>query len=301
MANKKINELTQATGIVDTDLLLIETSDGTCSIPYEKIREAIGNSDNAASHNGIFRGKDLTGLGINEICSRISCGEFKDLYIGDYFDIVINGESGEETVRCILAGFNNYWNMGNTVDTAFKTHHAVIVTKNCLETTHRMNETNTSEGGFFGSDMWETVIPFYNDAFGAVFGNHLLTHQTLITIAINTSLNSMVGNGYTGASSSWAWKETKLSLLSDIQVFGNNICCSSMFDSGCECSQLQLFALDTSARVCGKGGTESGDRNSYWLRTVMSENGFANVNANGAIGPVGAIQKIGVRPIFCIG
>ena len=43
MSSKKITELTQAAGITDTDLILIETIDGTHSIPYSKVKEPLVN------------------------------------------------------------------------------------------------------------------------------------------------------------------------------------------------------------------------------------------------------------------
>lgn len=43
MSSKKITELTQATEITDTDLMLIETINGTHSIPYSKVKEPLVN------------------------------------------------------------------------------------------------------------------------------------------------------------------------------------------------------------------------------------------------------------------
>lgn len=98
-------------------------------------------SDSAAAHNSIYRGKNLTNVyTVDEICQRISAGTFKDLYVGDYFDISITTDlGGAETVRCILAGFDVFWNNG---DTAFTKHHAVIVPKDCFKTKSVMNATN---------------------------------------------------------------------------------------------------------------------------------------------------------------
>ena len=73
MANKKITELVQATSIVNTDLLLLETANGTRSIAYQDLKKPIDDAvtdaakphpfaNNAAAHNGIFRGKDLTAI-----------------------------------------------------------------------------------------------------------------------------------------------------------------------------------------------------------------------------------------------
>lgn len=311
MANKKITELVQATSIVNTDLLLLETANGTRSISYQDLKKPIDDAvtdaakphpfaNNAAAHNGIFRGKDLTSLGVNEICSRISNGSFTDLYIGDYFDITINAE-GSEVVRCILAGFNMYLHNG---DNDFATNHAVIVTKNCLKTTHAMNPTNTTEGGYINSDMWKTIIPLYNTAFGSVLSSHLLSHKTLLTKSMGADLNSNAGAGFKGASSGWDWYATKLNLLSEIQVYGSNVCSSSFYDTGCDNLQLPLFALDPTAKVCGRGGTGAGSettRQWYWLKNIASASNFASVASSGYSDGYDASNSLGVRPLFCIG
>lgn len=313
MANKKITELVQATSIVNTDLLLLETANGTRSIAYQDLKKPIDDAvadaakphpfaNNAAAHNGIFRGKDLTSLGIEEICSRISSGLFTDLYIGDYFDITISTSfTTSEVVRCVLAGFDTYWNNG---DTPFRSHHAVIVPKNCFTATAAMNPTNTTDGGFVGSNMWTTILPVYKDALQSALGNHILEHKTLLTNTIGADLNSNAGAGFKGASSNWAWTSTYLSLLSEIQVYGSNVFSSSFYDTGCDNLQLPLFALDPTAKVCKLGGTDdasASNRYWYWLRNVASASGFAGVGDIGNSDYSSASSSSGVRPLFCIG
>lgn len=61
----------------------------------------------------------------------------------------------------------------------------------------------------------------YNTAFGSVLGSHLLSHSVLLTSSANADLDSMAGAGFKGASSNWAWTDTYLSLLSEIQVYGS--------------------------------------------------------------------------------
>lgn len=313
MANKKITELVQATSIVNTDLLLLETANGTRSISYQDLKKPIDDAvtdaakphpfaNNAAAHNGIFRGKDLTSLGVEEICSRISSGLFTDLYIGDYFDITISTSfTTSEVVRCVLAGFDTYWNNG---DTPFRIHHAVIVPKNCFTATAAMNPENTTVGGFVGSNMWTTILPVYKDALQSALGNHILEHKTLLTNTIGADLNSNAGAGFKGASSNWAWTSTYLSLLSEIQVYGSNVFSSSFYDTGCDNLQLPLFALDPTAKVCKLGGTDdtgASNRYWYWLRNIASASGFALVTYYGISYYNGASSSVGVRPIFCIG
>lgn len=143
-------------------------------------------ADNAAAHNSIYRGKNLTNVyTVDEICKRISDGTFKDLYIGDYFDKSITTSlGGTETVRLVLAGFDVMWNNG---DTALTKHHAVVVPKDCFKTKAKMNETNVTTGGYAGSDMHTKVLPVYAAALQNVLNNHIITHRELLTTAVSTT------------------------------------------------------------------------------------------------------------------
>lgn len=269
----------------------------------------------AAAHNGIFRGTNLlTKYTLAQILTKISNGDFEDLYIGDYFDITISTEfSGNETIRCIIAGFDMYLNNG---DTPLTRHHAVIVTKNCFAKAHWMNpinstgkstnEANTSNlKAYAGSDMHNIVLAKYADAILTVIGSsHLITHRTLLTNEISETGVSMAGAGFTGYSSGWAWYDTRLQLLSEIQVYGSNVWSSSGYDTGCDNLQLPLFALDPTAKVCKLGGTDdanSSNRYWWWLKNVASASYFAYVGGDGNSAYYGASGGSGVRPLFLIG
>jgi len=257
-------------------------------------------ANNAAAHNAIFRGKNLTDVyTVDEICQRIQAGTFDDLYIGDYFDITIGTSyTSSEVVRCVLAGFNTYYNNG---DTAFVQNHAVIVPKNCFTATAAMNSSNVTTGGYLGSAMWKTVLPVYSAAIKNVLGSHLLTHRTLQTNAVSTSGASMAGAGLTGYASGWEWVDTTLSLLSEIQVYGSTVLSSSLYDTGCDNLQLPLFALNPVAKVCGLGGTGDGGRQWYWLKAVAGSADFCYVGGHGLASSSGASDSRGVRPRFLIG
>lgn len=317
MAGKKITELVQTNTVDDSDLFIVETANGTCSVPYSLIKTLFQNMlevnagetpfpfvDCAASHNGIFRGKDLTNIyTIDEICERISNGTFEDLYIGDYFDVIISTEyTANEVVRCVLAGFDYYWNNGNI---AFTNHHAVIVPKNCFNKIAQMNSTNTTVGGFVNSYMWKTVLPIYTKALQSALNNHILSHKTILTKSIDENINSNAGAGIKGASNDCGSYDTLLSLLSEIQIHGSNIRSSSFYDIGHDDLQLPLFALDPTTKICGKNTTTdgNGDDNKqwYWLKNVVSVNTFAYVCYRSNYPFDNASFTGGVRPIFCIG
>lgn len=290
MALNKVNYVDNQTIITAENLNAIQDSIITM--------EAL-NSNNAGFHNSIYRGKDITSLGIDTICSRISSGTFEDLYIGDYFDITISSDyTASETVRCVLAGFDTYYMNG---DTSFTSHHAVIVPKNCFTATAAMNSTDTTEGGFIGSDMWKTVLPTYATAIkNSAIGSHLLTHRTLLTNSMSSTISSMGGAGWSGAANSWEWIDTELSLMNEVQLYGCTALSSSFYDVGCDNLQLPLFRLNPRSKIAGQGGTGDG-RMWYWLRSVASTLGFCRCGYDGDAHHDYASISRGVRPLFCIG
>ena len=310
MANKKITELIRVNNVEDDDLLLLETSNGTRSILYKDITKNIAKDDNElyqfSNHNGILRGKNLTDVyTIDQIVTRIENGTFEDLYIGDYFDVTISTSyTSNEIVRCVIAGLDTYFNIG---DTPLIKHHAVIVTKNCFKETHAMMTTEAANiaNGFIGTNIWENVIPVYQTAFQSVFNNHILMHRTLLTNDVSSTINSNAGAGQKGASVSNNWKDTYLSLLSEIQLYGANVYSSSAYDTGCDNCQLPLFLLDPTAKICGKNttidGNGDGKRYNYWLRNVSTSVRFSSVNSTGEAYTCMSTANAGVRPIFCIG
>lgn len=295
-----------AEGGITVDSELSETSENpvqnkTVTIAVKNILSFMPKG--AASHNGIFRGKDLTNIyTIDEMCDMISRGTFDDLYIGDYFDKTIHSTYTEsEVVRNVFAVFNPYLNNG---DTPFEQNHAGIVTKNCLTATHQMNSTNTTEGGFLGSDMWQTVLPVYAEAFQEALGGHLLTHRELLTNTVNADLYTNAGAGYKGACTNSEWVDATISFLSEIQVYGSNVFSSSFYDTGCDNLQLPLFALDPTEKVCGRGSNGEGsetERQWYWLKNVASSTNFAIVNNVGDSYASGSSRSGGVRLLFCLG
>ena len=328
MAGKKINELVQANTVTDNDLFIVETANGTCSIPYSEIKKLFQNMletetntgdtksfpfvDCAASHNGIFRGKDLTNVyTIDEICERISNGTFEDLYIGDYFDVTISTTyTANEVVRCVLAGFDTVpfygnLNLGNNVYININKHHASIVTKNAFTKTHSLYDTQSDSitKGFDGSNL-RTVLNTYGGVLEAELNNHIIPHMRIVSNNID-SAGTLKGVSDSGASSKYI-----ISLLSEHQIFGNSFYSNPEEHDACS-KLLPLFALNPSAINCKCGGTNDIVKNSYggfdskdyWLINYADgKSEFCRLNpyTSRVIFDL-PHTKSGVRPYFLIG
>jgi hypothetical protein len=225
------------------------------------------NSD--GSHNSIYRGISLgTSVSAAQYAS-ISAGTFEDMYIGDYWTI-----SGS-VYR--IAAFNYFYNCG---DTAFTSNHVTIVPDSSLASS-KMNDTDTTAGGYYGSKMrasgygLATASAIINSA----FSGHVATHRQYLTNAVTN-----------GKPSAGSWYDCSVELMSEIMVYGCGI--FTITDYTISKSQLPLFALNPKLIVSS--------RYNWWLRDVVSAAYFAHVHYHGRASYSNASDSIGVRPAFSI-
>lgn len=244
-------------------------------------------TQNAGFHNSIYRGKYLGSSVSADQWSAIGAGTFDDLFIGDYWTI--------DSVNWRIAAFDYWLNSG---DTACYTHHVVIVPDSNLlsgdgSTTHWMNATDTTAGGYMGTDFYTgnnsntgkaQCRTKAQNAFGS---GHILTHREYFT-------NSMTNGRPSGS----AWADSDIDMMNERMVYGNapftpvsdgsSVPANYTIDN----AQLPLFAIDHS-RIC--------NRASWWLRDPVSGTSFAPVGNTGSCYYTGASNTgLGVRPAFGI-
>lgn len=237
--------------------------------------EVVSIMDNAATHNMVYRGKALGTSVTSEQWAAIKAGTFKNLYLGDYWSI--NG------VDYIIAAFD-YWL--NTGDTACNTHHAVVIPRSQLYT-YKFNPTNTTEGGYVGSDLYKNGLTQAKTTFNTAFGSaHILNHREYL-------VNAVTNGKPTGSD----WYDSTVDLMNENMVYGGrqfspmpdgsdpwNTCRNYTVDK----SQLPLFRL---------APWMSFVRDQWcWLRDVVSAAGFANCSGNGAADCNRAGSAFGVWP-----
>lgn len=230
-------------------------------------------ADNAAAHNCIYRGKFLGTSVTPEQWEAIANGTFKGLYIGDYW--TING------VNWRNAMFDPFLNCG---DTPLTKHHSLILPDTCLYNA-KMNESNTTTGGYVGSAMYKSGLAQAKTIIKAAFGSaHVLTKRELLVNAVNGK-----------APSGWAWLDSDVELMNEVQAYGS-VAWSAHDGNGYNVAsgdnQFPLFMFDR---------TKLHNRESYWLRDVSSSAAFSHVGSTGYANSGNASESHGVRPYFCIG
>lgn len=259
-------------------------------------------ANNAAAHNGIFRGKDLTNVyTIDEICERISSGTFEDLYIGDYFDTGSHYNMGDskDSVKCTFAGFDTYLHTGNI---EFTRHHATLLADGFGYGGYTMTPwEGDGEKGYIDTEMWLYGLPEMSTFLqNNGFNDKIIKHRTLLTNRVDKTKWCSTSN---------MWVDTYLNLPSEFQVTGNSAWGTSGFEIGCDKGQLPLFFLNPSATILIES---DGTRKPWWTRTVAytsnsinnggaPEINFVCLNSYGQITTSSTGIFYNVRPIFCIG
>lgn len=242
---------------------------------------------------------------------------YEDLRVGDYIKMSRPISAYERTGQyqatgsqyVTIAGIDTLMYKGDQ-GSGINYHHLVMVPGQGFDGTQhfgrsRMNSTNTSVGGYVGSEMNATTIgavassgstaatASINQQLYAEFGSHLKTIRALLSNGINTSGVNRFGTA-DGCSNNWAWTSVQAVLLSEIECYGSIVWSSSGFDTGEANKQLPLFAYSESAR---------NNRSAYyWLKDIASAVRFCTSSNNGNSNSYGAgSANLYVRPRFIIG
>ena len=265
----------------------------------------------AAHQNGIYRGADITAYWDSGYMStNIRAGKFVGMHIGDYITKTVNlsaitytnkaGNSQSQeaqtfnNVKWLLAAFDPHIYCGESGKST-ESHHTLIIPSTTLQRNVSMNPTNTTEGGYLGSDMWRIYMPNWVSAIKSAFGSeHILQHKELLTNAINTTANTSGNPGSPGATSNYAFVDVEVNIPNENMVYGGNVFASSGHDTGDFSRILPLFALKCSHLY---------DRSWFWLRSVASISAFGYANRNGEATYRNASTVYdagGIRPYFLL-
>lgn len=256
---------------------MVKPDGATLSVESDGTLKVIGGGgglsveNNAGAHNAIYRGKYLGNTYTAAQQAAVAAGTFDDLFIGDYWTI------GGVNYR--IAGFDYYLNNG---DTACATHHMIVVPDTQLYT-HVMNDTNVTEGGYYGSKMRTSGLNQAKTTAESAFGaSHILSHREYLTNAVSN-----------GRPSGGSWYDCTVELMSERMVYGNGIFMPVSDGTNVPSNytvskgQLPLFLYRHDL---------IGNRENWWLRDVITAAFFAVVGGGGLATYSGAGYAFGVRP-----
>lgn len=236
--------------------------------------------DNAGFHNSIYRGKFLGTSITAEQYAQISAGTFDDMFIGDYWTIPTTFGSTTKSVDYVIAGFDYWWNAGDTFPQGSTKHHVVLVPRDALYNA-RMNATSTTAGGYVGSEMYTNNLANARTGISNAFSGHLYAVSRIFTTSVSVD----------GQANDWGWVTSSVDLMSEVMVFGTKVWGNSGYEVGVDLGILPLFALNHSSINI---------RNYWWLRSVVSPSRFALAYNRGSAFASNASDSLGVRPCFAI-
>ena len=247
--------------------------------------------DNAGAHNAIYRGKDITDYWNNGGASAaIAAGTFSGIYPGDYIRVPITVNGTTTTYDIIIGDCNYHLHCGDAETTQ---NHVLVFTRVHIGNEH-MNATDTTAGGYIGSDMWKTILPKYTTAIKNAFGSsHILTHREILGNAVSDAVSSAAGAGWSGGTTDWGWYDVDVNIFNEPMVYGCPPFSSSGFDIGDCNTQVAAMRHDKSL---------SFTRSQWcWLRAVVSPSHFAIANNSGGNAALaGASSDGGVRVYFLL-
>lgn len=243
--------------------------------------------DGAQTHANIFRGQNLGALNATHI-ANIQNGTFHDMFVGDYF--TINGSSYVIADINYKKGHGDNISLGNHL-LLMPTDWSKTPTQTLApdgKTTHYMNDTDTTAGGFAGSKLYKTYLPQIEQKLASDFGNHLLNFREIVSTHVDDS----------GAPDQAEWRDAKAMIPSEVMIFGTmvngNNKNGSWYNVGDDACQLALMRLNSEER--------NFHRSNIWLRDIHSASGFADAGYYGDASWDSASRSwLGVRAFFLIG
>lgn len=275
LAKMDVSQLTQVSAVSANDRLLLAAGDGnkgiTVNDAFWGILDAVISVE---QRRNVFRGKNLGTAFTAAQKAEIKAGTFKGFFIGDYWSI------GDRVWRIVDI---NYWL--NSGDNSVPPYHLVIMPDTSLYNA-KMNETNTTEGGYVGSQMYTANLENAKTLINAAFGSaNILNHREYLTNAVS--------NGYP---SGGAWYDSKVELPNEIMMYGSLVFTpagdGSFVPNRYTIDKTQLALMKLYPRFINPG------RYWYWLRDVVSGPYFAVVGTSGNANYHGASGSFGVRPVF---
>ena len=253
-------------------------------------------------HDHTFRGSNLLGNGhfasLDALSRALAAGDFSDIYIGDYIDAPFSYGDKSYTARCRVAGIDYYMNYGDGADMITR-HHLAMVPDSTIDA--RMNSSDTTDGGYAGSEMYTTTLLALMNALGGAGGTpfygHLLPFRELLSDAINTDAGThpAMHPFLTGFAVGWAWYTVSGVLMSEQQIYGSTLGSSSIWAQG-NSKQLPLFNLVPEYIFSAPAKV----RQAHWLRSVASGESFCFSGGSGDGSSALSSTVYGLRPLFVI-
>lgn len=314
---KKITELQATTGLVGSDMIIVELADGgTKKMTYGDLITVIqaslkGNEDammtiaNISSIQTDEAGKvpssalvkemndDFTVMkreimapygyfGIEQdldtLMGYVKAGQWDKFAIGDYF---IDTRTNGQKVMWEIADKNGYLHCG---DTSLESNNIICIPRDCINETQQYNTSNINTGGYAAS-----LMPAALESIAATFSAKLQGYMTSVRRLENNK-------------GSWAWASRRISLPSVTEILCHEGWADA-YSGGPVCHSLALFTGGNAHVMKGRGFNKSEAAHQwYWLADPSAVNtaNFCGVTGNGTSRNDYASSAYGLAPLIVL-
>ena len=314
---KKIPELQATTGLVGSDMIIVELADGgTRKMTYSNLIAVIQaslkgdedammtiasissiqtdeagkvpssalvkgmNDDFAIMKREIMAPYGYFGIeqNLDTLMGYVRAGQWDKFAVGDYF---IDTRTNGQKVMWEVADKNGYLHCG---DTPLESNNIICVPRDCLEETQQYNTSNTNTGGFAAS-----LMPAALETIAGTFSAKLQGYMATVRRLENNK-------------GGWAWASRRISLPSVNEMLGHQGWADS-FSGGPVCHSLALFTGGNAHVMKGRGFNKSAaSRQWYWLADPSASNTayFCYVGDNGSSSNYTASFANGLAPLIVL-
>ena len=241
-------------------------------------------SSAAIANNKLFSDEDM-GQFTSSISASIRAGTFENIVPGRYFDFSNVAytylDENDTTQNDTYTGRMRIMHLdypqccGNT---SFPAHNIVVVPDESMFLA-KMNDTNTTEGGYVGSKMRTKHLRRAEAIFKACFGaDHVLTYAEYLVSAVTD-----------GKPSSCIECSCTVELMSVKMVLDWNV---HQLSNMLEHVQLAAFQQNDALK--------NNEESNYWLRDVAGTIDFSSIANGGYQGNYASSYVFGIRPFAFI-
>ena len=245
-------------------------------------------------HNCLFRGKNLGNAFTAAQSAAIQNGTFDDIWLGDFW--VINGRVYRiaDIDYCRGSGHWRHTHPSNAENPG--PHHVLIFPdKTFLPGTTPMNDTNTTEGGYYFSKMKQEILPELLETIKADFGaDHILRKLEAYSNAVTNG--KVTGNV-------WTSENTELDIPNEEQIYGHAVHGMDTPIGGVMLNSRQFQLLRVAPKYISTWGDTTSHGHAYWLRSVVNASCFSMVEWMERVQVCGAANDhnfLAVRPYFLV-
>jgi hypothetical protein len=314
---KKIPELQATTGLVGSDMIIVELADGgTRKMTYSNLiaviqaslkgdedammtitsissiqTDEVGKVPSSALVKGmnddfaIMKREIMAPYGyfgieqnLDTLMGYVRAGQWDKFAVGDYF---IDTRTNGQKVMWEVTDKNGYLHCG---DTPLESNNIICVPRDCLEETQQYNTSNTNTGGFAAS-----LMPAALETIAGTFSAKLQGYMATVKRLENNK-------------GGWAWASRRISLPSVNEMLGHQGW-ADQFSGGPVCRSLALFTGGNAHVMKGRGFNKSAaSRQWYWLADPSASNTayFCSVNYDGLSHHHNASDAGGLAPLIVL-